>query len=204
MRVNPYEFVENARVNSVNRDEEMARQREIRVERKKRAARFHRIEGAVLATVVLVSAYFTGPRVVDAFADYKNPSVEAGYQAVAREVHRTDDNQHFWFDYGDIAEAFDEGMDFDSYVYGTYQRIAGSGSGRTIINMNDLFIQFYNQGLTPYRSFEDYCFAHGFVKEDKGKISVDLDKYEKEARAYLKDLKAIEKKEEAVEEFRSK
>ena len=197
-------MMDNARRESVNYSEEEARRRAIKAEKKKRVRRAYRIQGALLAAVIMSTAYFTVPKVADAFTSYKNPSYEAGYQMVASETHRTADNRGFWFDYSDIAWAFEEDTDFDSYVYGVYNRIAGSGSGRTKINMDDFFFQMYNRGLTPYRTFEDYCFAHGFTKEKNGKLTIDMGKYERAARDYMKDLKEIEQKQEVVQEFRSK
>jgi len=199
-----YQMLENARRESVNRNAEEARKREIKAQRRKRAIRFHRIEGAVLAVVIMASTYFTVPKVVDAFTDYTNDSYHAGYHMVQEETHRTDDYQNFWFDYSDIADGYEAGMDFDSYVYGVYNRILGSGSGRTMINMDDFFYQMYRRGYTEYSSFEDYCLAHGFSKEKDGKVVVDTDKYESAARDYLKDLKAIEDKQEEVQSFRGK
>ena len=199
-----YQMMENARRESVNRSAEEAKARAIKAQKRKRAIRFHRIEGAVLAIVIMASAYFTVPKVVDAFTDYTNDSYHAGYHMVMEETHRTQDLQNFWFDYADIADGFEEGMDFDSYVYGVYQRIAGSGSGRTRVNMDDFFYQMYRRGYTEYSSFEDYCLAHGFSKEKDGKLVVDLGKYESGAREYLRDLKAIEDRQEDVQEFRSK
>ena len=198
------QMMENARRESVNHNEEEARRRAIKAEKKKRVRRAYRIQGALMAVVIMSSLYFTVPGVVDAFADYKNPSYDAGYTIVSKETYRVNNNQNFAFDYADIAEAYEEGMDLDSYIYGVYNRIAGSGSGRTVINMNDFFGQLYYRGLTPYHSFEDYCLAHGFSKEKDGKLVIDRSKYEKAAREYLKDLKEIEDIQEDVQEFRSK
>lgn len=204
MNRDPYRYIEEARYASVNRNAEMAREREVRNERRKKARKVYRIQGAILASLVLISSYFLGGRTVEAFSNYSNDSTLAGYSAVSHETHRTDDGQNFWYDYGDIAATFNDEYDFDSFVYGTYQKISGGGSGRTLINMNDLFYHFYINGLTPYSSFEDYCLAHGFSKEKDGKIAIDVEKYEKGVRDYLKDLKLIEKADDNVQEFRSK
>ncbi len=197
-------MVEEARRESVNRSEEEARKRAIIAERKKKQRRAYRIQGAIMAVVVAVSMYITVPSVVDAFRDYTNDSYHAGYEMVREETHRTDDYQNFWFDYSDIADGFEEGMDFDSYVYGVYHYILGSGSGRTLVNMDDFFYQMYRRGYTSYSSFTDYCLAKGFSKEKGGRIVVDLDKYEDAAREYLRDLHAIEQRQEEVQEFRGK
>jgi len=199
-----YRMMEDARRESVNRDAEEARKRAIRVQKQKRAIRFHRIEGAIIAVALMASMYFTVPKVVDAFTDYTNDSYHAGYHMVMEETHRTDDYQNFWFDYSDIAAGFEEGMDFDSYVYGVYNRILGSGSGRSIINMNDFFFQMYHRGYTEYSSFEDYCLAHGFSKEKDGKLVIDTGKYESAVRDYLRDLHQQDQLSEDIEAFRSK
>jgi len=193
-----------ARKESVNRSEEEAIKRQIRVERKKRAKRIYRIQGAIAAIAISAIGFFTIPNVVGAFNDYSNTSYIAGYNTTNNEIHRTESRKDFWFDYGDIARDFDEDMDFDSYVYGCYVKIANSGSGRTLINMNDLFNSFYNYGLTPYRTFDDYCLAHGFVKEKDGKLVTDLGAYSKGAKDYLEAMKTVEEVQQDIQSFRSK
>ena len=198
------QMIRNARKESVNRSEEEARKRQRIIERKKRAKRKYRIQGAIAAIVISVIGFFTIPNVVDAFTNYSNTSYVAGYNNVKNETHRTESGFDFWFDYGDIAREYNEEMDFDSYVYGCYVNISNSGSGRTLINMNDLFNSFYNHGLTPYRTFDDYCLAHGFVKEKDGKLITDLRAYSKGAKEYLEAMKTIEEVQQDIQSFRSK
>ena len=199
-----YRMMEDARRESVNRDQEEARKREIRAEKRKRARRAYRIQGALLAVVIMATSYFAVPKVVDAFRSYSNDSYHAGYSIVSQETHRTEDRQNFWFDYGDIAAAYEQGMDLDSFIFGVYNRIVASGSGRTVVNMNDFFWSLHVQGISEYSSFEDYCLAHGFSKEKDGKLVIDRDKYEAAAREYLKDLKSIENLQDEVQQFRGK
>ena len=200
-----YQMMDDARRESVNRTPEDARRRQIRAERKRRARNVYRFQGALLAVILSAATFITVPKVVSGLNnDFYNDSYRAGYTAVSEEVHRTSDNKGFWFDYYDIAGNYQEEMDFDSFVYGTYVKIANSGSGRTMTNMDDLFSQYYRNGYTPYSSFENYLFAHGFTKEKGGKLVVDLDKYESAIKDYLKSLKEVEDIQEEIHEFRSK
>ncbi len=199
-------MMERSRRESVNRDAFEARKREIRAQRKKKARRVYRIQGAILAVAIMATSYFTIPNVVDAWTPIHNDSYTAGAEAVINETHRTDDYRNFWFDYADIADEFDpETMDFDSFVYGSYIRIAGSGSGRTQINMNDLFAKFYSRGYTRHQSFDAYCLAHGCaeVNED-GEVRIDYHEYSRLAKEYIQSLKEAENIEERVSSFRGK
>ena len=199
-------MMENARRESVNIDEDQARRREVRVQRKKRARRAYRIQGAILAAAIMATSYFTIPNVVNAFTPINNESYTAGAEAISHETHRTNDNAHFWFDYDGIVDEYDpETMDFDSFVYGAYIRITGSGSGRTQVNMNDLFAEFYSRGYTRHHSFDEYCIAHGCAEvNENGEVEIDFREYSRLAKEYVQTLREALDIEERVSSFRGK
>ena len=72
---------------------------------------------------------------------------------VSPETHRTDNNEHFFYDYGDIARHLEEYGDFDEAVY--------------LLNRD---IGYYQTGLvlryTPYESFTKYLEQKGYKDED--------------------------------------
>lgn len=74
-------------------------------------------------------------------------------EVVSPETHRTDDNEHFFYDYNDIAAHLEEYGDFDEAVY--------------LLNRD---IGYYQTGQvlrwTPYGSFTDYLNEKGYKDEE--------------------------------------
>lgn len=75
------------------------------------------------------------------------------YEYVRPETHRTDDNEHFFYDYDDIAKHLEEYGDFDEAVF--------------LLNRD---IGYYQTGQvlrwTPYESFTNYLSEKGYEDED--------------------------------------
>lgn len=73
---------------------------------------------------------------------------------VSPETHRTDDNEHFFYDYDDIAQHLEEYGDFDEAVY--------------LLNRD---IGYYQTGQvlrwTPYESFTNYLEEKGYKDEEE-------------------------------------
>lgn len=73
---------------------------------------------------------------------------------VTPETHRTDDNEHFFYDYDDIAAHLEEYGDFDEAVY--------------LLNRD---IGYYQTGQvlrwTPYESFTNYLEEKGYTNEEE-------------------------------------
>lgn len=73
---------------------------------------------------------------------------------VTPETHRTDDNEHFFYDYDDIAAHLEEYGDFDEAVY--------------LLNRD---IGYYQTGQvlrwTPYESFTNYLEEKGYTDEEE-------------------------------------
>lgn len=160
--------------------------------------------GIVIGAVATILVSTGISMVSNAFNNnYVNDSYNYGYKAVISETHRTNDNEHYWYDYIDIASSFDaETMDFDSFVYGTYAKVGWSEESR-IDCMNDLFYNFKRLGFTNYSSFVSYCDSKGFCKEKDGKLVVDTHAFEKAIEEYMSNLNEIEEKEKSCEGFRN-
>ena len=73
---------------------------------------------------------------------------------VSPETHRTDDNEHYFYDYDDIAKHLEEYGDFDEAVY--------------LLNRD---IGYYQTGQvlrwTPYESFTNYLAEKGYKDEEE-------------------------------------
>ncbi len=138
---------------------------------------------AVLATSALQMNNLLNP-------DYINPDYTSGYQAVVLETHRTNGNDGYWYDYGDIAERYDPSMDFDSYVYGTYKNVGWNMSSK-IDCMNSLFSHFCAQGITPYSSFTEYCEDKGVCYEKDNKLLVDTKAFSDVMESYMESLNEV-------------
>ena len=73
---------------------------------------------------------------------------------VSPETHRTDDNEHYFYDYDDIAQHLEEYGDFDEAVY--------------LLNRD---IGYYQTGQvlrwTPYESFTNYLAEKGYKDEEE-------------------------------------
>lgn len=118
--------------------------------------------------------------------DYINNDYTAGYQAVTVETHRTQGNDGYWYDYNDIAGHYDEGMDFDSFVYGAYSNLGWNQQSR-IDCMNDLFRQLHLDGVTEFNSFVAYCDALGLCNTKGDDLIVDTRAFSKYMEKYMKD-----------------
>lgn len=100
---------------------------------------------------------------------------------ISKETHRTDDMQHYFYDYADIA-SYIEGMDdFDLGVFLSYETI---GEHQT-----DQVMRYTN-----YRSFENYLEAHDY--EDSKEFSKDM----RERATILAD---IQQKEEELAQMKA-
>lgn len=160
---------------------------------KKRVAK---VVGTIALVAIMASSAVSMHNVFN--PDYINDSYDAGYQAVSIETHRTNDNEGYWYDYGDIAERYDEEtMDFDSYVYGAYKNVGWNQQSR-LDCMESLFRQFNLQGITNYSSFVSYCDAKGVVVEKDGELIVDTGAFSEMMEDYMRELNASQELEENV------
>jgi hypothetical protein len=75
---------------------------------------------------------------------------------IVNETHRTDDNEHFYYDYSDIAKKIENMEDFDKAVYLLDQSIGYYQTGKTLAH-------------TDYGSFTNYLEEKGYADEDEFK-----------------------------------
>ncbi len=186
--------LERARQKSVNRTKEQAESREFSfkkgfdelayfVKRNIKDVARAAVFVAVIGASVLSIHNTLNP-------SYINDSYTSGYQAVSYETHRTNDNSGYWYDYSDIASSYDESMDFDSFVYGTYKNVGWNPESK-IDCMESLFKQFHLQGITHYSSFKDYCDAKGACELEDGKLVINTRKFCNIMEEYMDALNTV-------------
>ncbi len=162
------------------------------------------IAGAI-ATILLSGTLVLGYNGVKGFVEdinTSNVSVEYGYNAVRSGTRPAQEPGAYWYDYYDIASEYDsENMDFDSFVYGAFNKI-GWNKSSTLNCMNHLFSDLHQLGYTEYSSFDSYCSAKGACKVVDGKLVVDTDKYKEIIIDYIQTLNELEEKQQEVESFK--
>lgn len=175
-------FRERAKRKSVNRSREEAKERE-RAYKKGLAdfidlAMYHLPKVVIAASIVFMIS--CGSKFIDNTLNpqYANDAFNYGKEVVNVETHRTQNNEGFWYDYGDMASRYDESYDFDSFVYGTYSRVGWNQESR-IECMNELFRQLNMKGITEFDSFVSYCEDKGVCEEKGGELVVNDRLYQK-------------------------
>ena len=181
-------LMERARNKSVNRTVEQKQERKISLG-KELVGFIKCYVKEIAVTVALIIAisssvhFFQG----QLNPDYTNDSYNAGYQVVSIETHRTEDNQHYWYDYWDIAERYDDSYDFDSWVYGVFDNVGWNQESK-IECMNEVFEKLAANDITVYSSFVDYCESKGVCVEKDGKLVVDTKAYREFVENYMRQL----------------
>lgn len=157
-----------------------------------------------LATLVAVGAIGLGGNAVkNAWENVTatNSSVEYGYDAVRDGTYPAQEPGTYWYNYSEIADAYNEDIDFDSFIYGATKKI-GWNEASTIKCMDELFRALNRDGITDHHSFVSYCKARGACKEVDGEIVVDMSKYRELAAEYINMLDEMQEQEEKVSGFR--
>ncbi len=162
------------------------------------------IAGAI-ATILLSGTLVLGVNGIKGYINdigANNESVEYGYSAVISGTRPATNPGAYWYDYRDIALEYDaEKMDFDSFVYGAFNKI-GWNKESTLECMDKLFYQLNLYGYTDYQSFVTYCESKGACETVDGKLVVDTSKYKDLVRDYIQNLNSAEKEQEKIEGFR--
>lgn len=96
---------------------------------------------------------------------------------ISPETHRTDNNEHFFYDYDDIAKHLEEYGDFDEAVYLLNRDIGHYQTGQVL-------------RWTPYGSFTEYLNQKGFKDEE------DFQDNMKER--IIKEIEMLEMQEELI------
>ena len=120
--------------------------------------RLKKIVGATAVSVALLvgAGIGVGSYAVDHIHDsyiVSQYASEFRKDCINPETHRTNDNQHYFYDYSDIADYCEEMGDFDLGIYLFYKNTNAYQTGRVL-------------DYTPYDSLDAYLAAHHWVDPD--------------------------------------
>lgn len=154
----PYELEERLRKNSLSgREGQRTRERKIRMKYKDfiRTLKIIAISSAIAASIVIGA----GAKTIDYIHDtmiINQLTSEFQRDCINPETHRTLDNQHYYYDYGDIADYCEEMGDFDLGIYLFCRNAGDYQTGRVL-------------EYTPYKSLDGYLEAHNWESADDWK-----------------------------------
>ncbi len=131
------------------------------------------LAGAMIAVLATSALVYGGHVISENLSESKIVREETSSysQLVNKETHRTDDNQHYFYDTYDIASELTSDQDnIDKGIYGVYMNI-GYNEGNKIEQMNDVissvdFQKKAEEAAQKFNSFNDYVVSKGFVDKD--------------------------------------
>lgn len=204
---NKEELYERARKNSVGED------KKVRLVQMERSEYFKNLKntffaGAMIAILASAALAYGGHTLSEKLSDAKVVSQEISEYSnlVNSETHRTNDNQHYFYDIGDIASKLAEDQDnIDKGIFGVYKNI-GYNQGNKIEQMDGVidfmaFAKTDTENKIEFDSFNDYVVSKGYVLEN-GKA--DYEAYEKAMTEMIVNEHNIEKLQSQVDEVKSR
>lgn len=131
------------------------------------------LAGAMIAVLATSALVYGGHVISENLSESKIVREETSSysQLVNKETHRTDDNQHYFYDTYDIASELTSDQDnIDKGIYGVYMNI-GYNEGNKIEQMNDVissvdFQKKAEEAAQKFNSFNDYVVSKGFADKD--------------------------------------
>lgn len=131
------------------------------------------LAGAMIAVLATSAVVYGGQAISKNLSESKIVREETSSysQLVNKETHRTDDNQHYFYDTYDIAsELTSDQENIDKGIYGVYMNI-GYNEGNKIEQMNDVissvdFQKKAEETAQKFNNFNDYVVSKGFVDKD--------------------------------------
>lgn len=131
------------------------------------------LAGAMIAVLATSALVYGGHAISENLNESKIVREETSSysQLVNKETHRTDDNQHYFYDTYDIAsELTSDQENIDKGIYGVYMNI-GYNEGNKIEQMNDVissvdFEKKADETAQKFNNFSDYVVSKGFVDKD--------------------------------------
>lgn len=204
---NKEELYERARKNSVGEE------KKVRYVKMQRDAYIKNLKttffaGAMIAILASAALAYGGHTLSENLSDAKIVRQEISEYSylVNSETHRTNDNQHYFYDIGDIASKLTEDQDnIDKGIFGVYKNI-GYNQGNKIEQMDSViyFMSFDktdNDNKIEFDNFNDYVVSKGYVLED-GKANYDA--YEKAMTQMIVNEHSIEELQSQVDEVKSR
>lgn len=171
------EMYERARNNSVGEDKKV---RYVKMRHELYVARLKAsfIAGAVIGILVVGGLVYGSSTAINKMQEYGivNEELSQYSTIVNQNTHRTDDNQHYFYDTSDIASEISDIKedDIDKAIFGVYSNI-GYNDENKIEQMNNIMnsVNFSKQEEAKgFDNFNDYVVSKGFVDKD-GKADYD-------------------------------
>lgn len=204
---NKEELYERARKNSVGEE------KKVRYVKMQRDAYIKNLKttffaGAMIAILASAALAYGGHTLSENLSDAKvvRQEISDYSNLVNSETHRTNDNEHYFYDTADIASKLTEDQNnIDKGIFGVYKNI-GYNQGNKIEQMNDVidsmaFEQTTSENKTQYDNFNDYVVSKGYIGKD-GKA--DYDAYEKAMTQMIVNEHNIEELQSQVDEVKSR
>lgn len=144
------------------------------------------IKATAIATAIAVSAILAGGNV---YVDKISKDITLGkmqrdfhIEYIAPETHRTDDNEHYFYDYSDIAYKMDNSENYEETLYFLVKDIGEYQANRVLT-------------YTEYKDFDTYLATHNYKDEKdfdktiskKILLEQEIDKKNVEINDMLKD-----------------
>lgn len=163
---------ESARKNSVGEEKKV---RYVKMTKEAYIARIKAtfLAGAMIAVLATSALVYGGHVLSENLSESKIVRQETSSysQLVDNETHRTNDNQHYFYDTYDIASELTRDQEnIDKGIYGVYSNI-GYNETNKIEQMNDViasvgFQKKAEEAAQKFSNFNDYVVSKGFVNED--------------------------------------
>ncbi len=204
---NREEMYERARKNSVGEEKKV---RYVKMSKETYVARLKAtfIAGAMIAVLATSALVYGGHALSENLNESKivREEISSYSQLVNNETHRTDDNQHYFYDTYDIAsELTSDQENIDKGIYGVYSNI-GYNETNKIEQMNDVIssVKFQNtaeETAEKFNNFNDYVISKGYVDKE-GKA--DYNAYEEAMAAMIVNEHNIDELQSQVDEIKSR
>jgi len=204
---NREDMYDRARKNSVGEEKKV---RYVRMNREAYIARLKAsfIAGAMIAILAAGALVYGGHAISERLSESSIVRAETSSysQLVGKETHRTDDNQHYFYDTYDIAsELANDQKNIDKGLYGVYTNI-GYNKANKIEQMNDVissvdFQKNAEEVAQKFSNFNDYVVSKGFVDKD-GKA--DYNAYEEAMTKMIVNEHNVKEMQSQVDEIKSR
>ena len=204
---NREEMYENARKKSVGEEKKV---RYVKMTKEAYIARLKAtfLAGAMIAVLATGALVYGGHAISETLSESKIVREETSsyLQLVNKETHRTDDNQHYFYDTYDIAsELTSDQQNIDKGIYGVYTNI-GYNDVNKIEQMNDVissvsFQKTAEEVAQKFNNFNDYVVSKGFVDKD-GKA--DYNAYEEAMTKMIVNEHNVSEMQSQVDEIKSR
>lgn len=204
---NREEMYEKARQNSVGEEKKV---RYVKMTKEAYIARLKAtfLAGAMIAVLATSALVYGGHALSENLNESKivREEVSSYSQLVNNETHRTNDNEHYFYDTYDIAsELTSDQANIDKGIYGVYTNI-GYNEASKIEQMDDVissvsFQKAAEEAAEKFNNFNNYVVSKGYV-DNEGKA--DYNAYEDAMTKMIVNEHNVSEMQSQVDEIKSR